>query len=413
MMHTGARKRAKRARIACIQHGDYRAGLKLIAEGKPEPYFGMRESVSALEELFAPHEALVISLDAPAYHERQGNKLLVGHPFPNWYRYLPGLRWEMYAWPVLRELERFRPTHVLLRCGTVLGARVASFCAENRIPTLVVLANAVWAHGRLADTNRKLMQLFNDPTFTRVYNYKPTACLSMVDYGLSQDKAYPYEFGGERLPSEHAPKELIKRDDCHIVFAARMIEAKGPFDVVEAVRILRERGVPARATLFGTGDVLELVRARAAQLPEGAITLPGVVDNDTLFRTYRSAAFACVPTHPTFVEGMPMSLTEALASRTPVIASDCDVFKRSFVDGEGVRLFEAQNPTRLADVVAEVFASPDTYAELSRTTEAAFTRVYANRSFSEVIAAWAEEIAEGTRGGSRAENDSHALDDAV
>jgi glycosyltransferase involved in cell wall biosynthesis len=83
-----------------------------------------------------------------------------------------------------------------------------------------------------------------------------------------------------------------------------------------------------------------------------------------------------------------MSLTEALASRTPVMASDCPVFQRSFQDGEGVRLFKAQDPDDLANVVCDVFNHPERYAALSESTSAAFERVSARRSFSELLRDW-------------------------
>ena len=80
-------------------------------------------------------------------------------------------------------------------------------------------------------------------------------------------------------------------DPRKIVFAARMIESKGPFDVVDAVRTLRQRGIVARATMFGDGPALQAVRARAVGLPPDAIATPGWVGNDTLFDAFRGATF--------------------------------------------------------------------------------------------------------------------------
>ena len=221
----------------------------------------------------------------------------------------------------------------------------------------------------------------------------------MEDYGLDAAKIFAWEYDGERMPSALPPKRLERRDAIQIVFAARMIESKGPFDVVDAVRTLRQRGIVARATMFGDGPALQAVRARAVGLPPDAIVTPGWVGNDTLFDAFRAATFVCVPTRPSFMEGMPMALTEALASRTPVLASDCDVFARSFRDREGVRLFKAADPISLADVAAEVFADPIQYDALSVSTEAAFERVAAHRSFRDVIEQWGRELADqGSQG---------------
>jgi glycosyltransferase involved in cell wall biosynthesis len=404
MSFVRAHKAGEGVRIACIQHGDYRTALAVLEHERPEPYFGMRESVRSLKRLFAGRDALVISLDAKGpYVDQDERQRLVGLPIPRWCQRVPVLRWAVHSQLIMREIRRFRPTHLLLRTGGKLGLTIAQHCARERIPTLVVLANAVWApnlHGAMI--GRKFMKQLADPTFGRIYNYKPTACMSMVDYGLDPARCLPYEFGGERRPEAMPAKHKPAREDCHIVFAARMTESKGPLDIVDAVAKLRASGIPARATLFGEGEDLDKVRARAMSLPSGAVATPGWVDNGTLFETFCAADFVCVPTHPTFVEGMPMSLTEALASRTPVIASDCNVFARSFLDGEGVRLFKAQSATHLANVVREVWEDPAQYARLSEGTAAAFERVSAHRSFSEVLMDWELAIESGAERDARA-----------
>ena len=380
-------------RIACVQNGDFKSARERMDAGLSEPYFGMRESVRALARLFASRTSLVISLDAGAYRIEQDQLTLLSVGSPHAWMRIGRLREQVRARAIIAELEAFRPTHVLLRTGGQLGLRIAQWCAKKRVPTLVLLANAVYGDNSYnTRVNRSLMQLLNDPTFVRVGNYKPTAVASMLDYGLLPDKAVSFAFDGERQPSALLPKQLIDRGSPHIVFAARMVLEKGPLELVEAVRLLRARGIRARATLFGEGPDLEAVRARARQLPDGAIETPGMVDNATLFEALRGATFACVPSRSTFVEGMPMALTEALAARTPVITSNCPVFARSFVDGEGVRIFQEQDPRSLASVIVDALADENKYARLSETTQDAFSRVSAKHSFSELLDGWGREI---------------------
>lgn len=377
-------------RIAVVQHGDYRSALSILDDDRPEPYFGMRESVQALERLFQHGRALVISLDAAeSYRERHGQKTLIGLPMPSWCKRIPRLRSSVYARLILREVRRFAPTQVLLRTGGTPALTVANYCQQAGVPLLVVLANALWTeHRRSRRVNEELMRLLSQPFVDRVYNYKPTACMSMVDYGLSPEKATAYQFGGERKPEDYPVKRRPADADCHIVFAARMVKEKGPLDLVEAVLLLQEQGVPARATLFGDGPELSRVRARAQAARSGSIVTPGWVDNATLFQSFLKADLVCVPTRPEFVEGMPMSLTEALASRTPVIASDCPVFKRTFTDGQGVKFFKAGDPAELANVVNEVWTGGARYMELSEGTRRAFDTVSVSRTFSDVLLDW-------------------------
>src|SRR5262245_54172668 len=69
-------------RIAVVQHGDVREARRLRAAGLPEPYYGMHYSQGFLDRWMAGRPHLVVSLDGPAYRERQGDGLLVGLPAP-------------------------------------------------------------------------------------------------------------------------------------------------------------------------------------------------------------------------------------------------------------------------------------------------------------------------------------------
>ncbi len=217
----------RRLRIASVQHGDYLKALSLMKSGQQEPYFGMYQSVAAFEAVLSRHDSLIVSLDAPQYEVRREFQKLVGHPFPKAYQKLVGLRWELYARPILRHLERFNPTHVMLRCSTPLGLRVAIWCKQRRIPTIAIFANAVGGAELSSRVNAQwLMNVLRDPIFARVYNYKPTACRSMEDYGLDPAKIFAWEYDGERMPSALPPKRLerARRDPDRVRRAHDRIE---------------------------------------------------------------------------------------------------------------------------------------------------------------------------------------------
>jgi glycosyltransferase involved in cell wall biosynthesis len=376
-------------RIASVQNGDYLAAMTLLDSGATEPYFGMNESVRALQNLLGEHHALVISMDATLYRQQVGNTLLVGLDH-SWFRWrIPRIPWELRARRVIAELKRFRPTHLLLRVDSLLGLRIAQWAIRNGIPAIAILSNSVWSNKpRVRKINKKFIAALNAKEFTHVYNFKKTACASVIEYGLAPHKLRAYQFFGERHPSACAPKEIDSTKPCELLFAGRMTLLKGPLDVLEAVKILRSSGFPIRATFLGDGELLPLVRQMANEIGREHVRVLGQVDNAYMFELLRSSTFACVPTHAEFPEGMPMSLTEALASRTPVIASDCLVFTRSFVDDEGVKFFAAKDPQNLADVVRRAWESPESYKRLSLTTLNAYERVSTDFCFSSILSSW-------------------------
>src|SRR5436305_602901 len=110
-------------RIGVGQHGDVREARRLRAVGLPEPYYGMHYSQGFLDRWMAGRPHLVISLDGPPYRERQGNGLLLGLPAPTSPLRLPGtIQHLWWARRIARELRIFRPTHFLLRTGSLLAA---------------------------------------------------------------------------------------------------------------------------------------------------------------------------------------------------------------------------------------------------------------------------------------------------
>ena len=128
-------------RIAVVQHGDAREARRLRAAGLPEPYAGMHYSQGFLDSWLAGRPHLIVSLDAPAYSECQGAGLLIGLPEPSASAALPRTATEFrWARRIVHELTRFRPTHFLLRTGSLRGAVLLRAAVRQRWQTLAMFA---------------------------------------------------------------------------------------------------------------------------------------------------------------------------------------------------------------------------------------------------------------------------------
>jgi glycosyltransferase involved in cell wall biosynthesis len=118
-----------------------------------------------------------------------------------------------------------------------------------------------------------------------------------------------------------------------VLTVGRIDAEKNPFLLVDAVAEL-ERLRPGRYRLrwVGTGPLTESVRARAAQAGLGdRFELPGYVPfGPELLALYRRA-HALV--HVSLTEGVPQVLVEALASGTPVVATDVGGIGAALEDG--------------------------------------------------------------------------------
>jgi glycosyltransferase involved in cell wall biosynthesis len=388
------------ARIAVVQHGDYAEALRIIGSGQPEPYSGMADSVRVLEGLLGDHSHLVLSLNAPPYAIRRGSGELIGLPRPALPRGVPATAaLLLWAARINRRLRRFRPTHVLLRTGGVVAWRVLEQCRRSGANTLVMFANYLKEEdvkGRWI--SRRLVALLNEPFVHRVGNHRPPAAQSLIDHGVRPEKVVAYDWPGQPCPDDHPPKSL-SGPPYRLVFAGTLCAGKGVADLIDAVGELGTTGPTIRLDVFGDGPDAARLREQAHAYSPGTIEFAGRKSNEDVFRAMLAADVVCVPSRHDYTEGMPFVLTEALASRTPVIASDHPVFVRAFEDGRGVRIFRAGDSTALAAAIHSVLTDPLRYEELSRTTAEAHEATVCRTMFSEVVQDWITAPRIGAQGG--------------
>lgn len=118
-----------------------------------------------------------------------------------------------------------------------------------------------------------------------------------------------------RMPLEVPHRE--GRDRVHFVYLGLVSRAKGAFDLVEAVRGLpRSLQERIRITVAGNGE-LERLREAATSLDAQVAVLPWISETqrDELLRQ------ADVYVLPSYFEGVPMSILEAMAAGVPVLST--------------------------------------------------------------------------------------------
>lgn len=137
----------------------------------------------------------------------------------------------------------------------------------------------------------------------------------------------PTEFDPERVPRS-APAE----GELRLLCVGRLVAFKGQAMLLDAVAALRQRGVRARLTLVGEGPTRGELEARAQRLGiAAAVRFAGAVGQDEIRGHYADADVFCLPS---FAEGVPVVLMEAMAMRLPVITSAVMGIAELVDDGE-------------------------------------------------------------------------------
>jgi glycosyltransferase involved in cell wall biosynthesis len=162
-----------------------------------------------------------------------------------------------------------------------------------------------------------------------------------------------------------------------IALVSRMLREKGVLDAVDAVRLLRARGLAVELLLAGPTDPDNRGSLTAKQLSSlaeqpGIEWLGPVADVRSV---WRRAAIAVLPS--TYGEGIPKALLEAAACARPIIATDVPGCREVVRHGETGLLVAPRGVGGLADAIAMLAADPVRCSALGRAGRALMERDFA------------------------------------
>jgi colanic acid/amylovoran biosynthesis glycosyltransferase len=142
-----------------------------------------------------------------------------------------------------------------------------------------------------------------------------------------------------------------------VIAVARLVEKKGLAHLVEAARILRERGRPLdRVTIVGDGPLRDALAAAAGPEVELVGTRAPAEVRELLERA-DLLAMPCVVAADGDRDTMPVVVKEALAMEIPVVASDEVGLPEVVQDGWG-RLVPPGDAAALADAIDDLLSLP-------------------------------------------------------
>jgi alpha-1,6-mannosyltransferase len=171
------------------------------------------------------------------------------------------------------------------------------------------------------------------------------------------------EFSRIGVPTEHVPLgvdlELFRaaklpptHDVPLLVLCSRLSREKRPDLAVEALRVMRHGGFPARRVVAGTGPLAASLRRRARGLP---VELVGHIADPSAVADLLGAADVVLAPGP--VETFGLAALEALACGTPVVAASTSAVAE--LVGGGAGRSARPQPVALAAAVAALLGVPE------------------------------------------------------
>ncbi len=359
--------------LLIVQTGDFGAAWARMAAGTPETYRDQYASLRFVAGLAQDFDVTTLAICA-----RPHDELLT-----------PGLRAigisraKLNPKRVAALMDQLTPARLIVRSPFI---SILAEARRRRIPTLPCFAD-IFATGRLRGRWRvwQLGRLLKGPHIPGVANHSLNASRSAVAVlGLPPSRVIPWDWS--RIRPETAAKTGMAdpaRPRCF--YAGALSEAKGLGDCLEALAILHGQGLRVRLSVAGGGDPQPWATRIAALGLEDDVDLLGVVPNARVRASMAAHDLVIVPSRPEYPEGLPNTIYEGLASRSPVVLSDHPAFRGRIRDGVGGLVFRAGDPPALARAIRQLSDDPALYEKLSAGAEAALADLHVGLEWPDLI----------------------------
>ena len=173
-----------------------------------------------------------------------------------------------------------------------------------------------------------------------------------------------------------------------IGYIGRLSGEKGVQHFAQALPAILSDREDLRVLIGGDGALKEAIEA---SLQEGGVSarvdLPGWIAHDDLPGYLNQLRLLVLPS---YTEGLPNIMLEAMACGTPVLATPVGAIPDVIVDGKTGFIMENNSPECIAENVVRALNSPD----LERIAEAGRRFVEENFTFERVIERWKEVLEE-------------------
>jgi glycosyltransferase involved in cell wall biosynthesis len=160
----------------------------------------------------------------------------------------------------------------------------------------------------------------------------------------------------------------------HILFLSRMEKDKGIYEAIEAYRILKDRHAEVSMAVAGSGPehayAMSYVFSRSIQ----DIEFCGYIEGTEKQKQYQKADVYILPTYG---EGMPISVLEAMSYGLPVITRPVGGLRDFFEEGRMGFYTESVEPAVFSELLDRLYLDPELRSRIK-----AFNREYAKQRFA-------------------------------
>ncbi|WP_432360339.1 glycosyltransferase family 4 protein [Sporosarcina sp. UB5] len=287
----------------------------------------------------------------------------------------------------LMRKERYAIVHTHTPVASLIGRLAAKL---TRIPLIVYTAHGFYFHehmGKLAFkihfaleklwarafTDQLFLQSKEDYQFALDNNFKQANRLHHINNGVSKVRFNPKLFDTKVLKEKYQITDKLA-----FAFVGRLVEEKGLKELLNAFAKVSENRNDLVLMVIGGASIGD---RDTVQIEDLLNTLPAETRNNIKFMGLRDnipelLAAVDIFVLPSYREGLPRSIIEAMAMGKPIIATNIRGCREEVQDGVNGFLCTPKSSTSLANAMEKMIENKDQREEMGRTGREIFLREY-------------------------------------
>lgn len=206
--------------------------------------------------------------------------------------------------------------------------------------------------------------------------------------GVSADRVLPVVSATIAPDAAARPPPAVSTNPLQIrlLYVGRIASEKGLRDLLEAVAKLRDEGLDFRLTIVGWSGHGELARlqsqAEALDIAGHLVFAGHVPHGEPLYQYYRSSDVFVLPS---WIEGTPRVLVEAMTFGLPIVATDVGGIPDVVASGRNGLLVPPHSPGELAQAIRRLAEDPTMRRKISATNSTESSEYTADRLAEKMI----------------------------
>lgn len=363
--------------------GDFaEAYERLIRQKGKENYYGQIYSVNAVvQQARKNNKVMVLVLMTGGYRvELENNLITVGLN-----------RNDQGYKAIYEEIMTFAPDKAILRTPDY---KLLKILRKNEIDTFPVFADSFEKIplSRLKGLLNKflLARELKSESIGWIANHQLNAAISLQRMGVKANKILPWDWEYDENPErwrKKIPTDLLDKEIV-IFYAGAISYQKGVFDLVHSSKYIKNAGRKIKIHIAGNGDKDGLRAFAGEKGVADCVHFMGLINHDEVLYNMNKADLVVVPSHHSYPEGLPKTLTESLMVHTPVVASDHPMFVGRVGLKGGVAFFKEKDPRGLSDQVLAICSDVDKYREMSGNAQYEWMALQLELKWADMINNW-------------------------